>query len=220
MQRKHQKNYMTDTRKKILAAVLENQPALVPLPDLALHFNEGEDPVQQFADILTGIGGSVFLVNDVPSIKTLVRKRFDNSKRIATTIPDLSDTADLVSPQADPHSFHDIELMIMRAHFAVAENGAVWITEGLMEQRILAFIPQHLAVVIDAKNILPTMQHAYSRIGAERYRFGSFISGPSKTADIEQALILGAHGPRTMTAFIITDEHSITGENSHKIITS
>lgn len=194
---------MTDTRKKILAAVRENQPSLVPLPQLAVHFNE-EDPVQQFADILTGIGGSVFLVDDYASIKSLIHTRFDDSKRIATTLPDLADTADLVSPEVDPHSFYDIELMIMKAHFGVAENGAVWITEQLMQQRILPFVCQHLAVVIEAKDIVPTMQHAYSRIGAARYRFGSFISGPSKTADIEQALILGAHGPRTMTAFIMT----------------
>ena len=211
---------MTDTRKKILAAVRENQPDLVPLPELAVHFNKADDPVQQFADILTGIGGSVFLVNDYASVKSLVRQRFDESKRIATTIPELSDAADLVSPEVDPHSFYDIELMMMRAHFGVAENGAVWITEQLMEQRILPFICQHLAVVIEAKDIVPTMQHAYSRIGAGRYRFGSFISGPSKTADIEQALILGAHGPRTMTAFIMTDENHLTEKNFPKTITS
>ena len=190
----------------------ENQPALVPLPELALYFTE-EDVVQQFADILTGIGGSVFLTDGYAAVRSLVGKRFDSSKRIATTIPDLSDIADLVTQEADPHSFYDIELMIMKAHFGVAENGAVWITEQLMEQRILPFICQHLAVVIEASDIVPTMQHAYTQIGAGRYRFGSFISGPSKTADIEQALILGAHGPRTMTAFIMTDQHT-TGTNT------
>jgi L-lactate dehydrogenase complex protein LldG len=111
----------------------------------------------------------------------------------------------MLSTQEDPHSLQDVELIILKAHLGVAENGAVWITEQLMGLRIAPFITQHLAIVLHEGSIVPDMQYAYAAIGDKRYGFGSFIAGPSKTADIEQALVLGAHGPRTMTAYIITN---------------
>ena len=102
-----------------------------------------------------------------------------------------------------PHTYDDVELAIIKAHFSVAENGAVWLTEEVMGQRIIPYICQHLAVIVNADSILPTLHEAYEKIGAGDYGFGGFIGGPSKTADIEQALVLGAHGPLTMTVFIM-----------------
>ena len=50
------------------------------------------------------------------------------------------------------------------------------------------------------------MQHAYERIGSSNPNFGTFIAGPSKTADIEQSLVLGAHGPKTLTVFLLRND--------------
>ncbi len=86
---------------------------------------------------------------------------------------------------------------------AVAENGAIWITDNQVSQRVLPFITQHLAVIINSKNIVATMHDAYDVIASAEYGFATFIAGPSKTADIEQSLVLGAHGPKTMTVFIV-----------------
>ena len=102
----------------------------------------------------------------------------------------------------DPHELADTDLAILRAHFGVAENAAVWMTEECMIERALPFICQHLAVLIDKKDIVGTMQEAYERLGVAAYGFGVFIAGPSKTADIEQSLVLGAHGPVSMTVFV------------------
>ncbi len=72
-----------------------------------------------------------------------------------------------------------------------------------MGQRIIPYICQHLAVIISADAIVPALHEAYEIIGEGDYGFGGFIGGPSKTADIEQALVLGAHGPLAMTVFVI-----------------
>jgi len=133
----------------------------------------------------------------------LINEKFDLSKRIVTTLPELSDRFELISGTVDPHSYNDIEVAIIKAHFSVAENGAVWLTEEVMGQRIIPYICQHLAVIVYAESIVPTLHEAYEKIGTGDYGFGGFIGGPSKTADIEQALVLGAHGPLTMTVFII-----------------
>jgi L-lactate dehydrogenase complex protein LldG len=136
----------------------------------------------------------------------MLREEIDFSKRIVTTIAELNDIAEPVPGDIDPHSFENVELAIIRAHFVVAENGASWFTEEVMGQRILPYICQHLAVIVHEKDIVPKLHEAYERIGTGDYGFGGFIGGPSKTADIEQALVLGAHGPLSMKIFIIQQE--------------
>ena len=191
------------SRERILAEVKKNQPAPVPLPDISGFKGTVQDNVQEYMDTFIGIGGKVFKVDDIDSVKVLVRENFDTSKRIVTTLPALGDTLELYSATADPHTFEDAELAVIKAHLAVAENGAVWLTEQVMGQRIIPFICQHLAVLVESSSIVPTMHEAYAEIGSGDYGFGVFIGGPSKTADIEQALVMGAHGPITMTVFII-----------------
>ena len=191
------------TREKILEAVLKNQPESTALPDTSMFKGAGNDLVQKYMDIFKTIGGSCFLANTIDSVKTLINEKFDLSKRIVTTLSELSDRFELISGTVDPHSYNDIEVAIIKAHFSVAENGAVWLTEEVMGQRIIPYICQHLAVIVYAESIVPTLHEAYEKIGTGDYGFGGFIGGPSKTADIEQALVLGAHGPLTMTVFII-----------------
>jgi len=191
------------TREKILEAVLKNQPEATALPDTSMFKGTGNDLVQKYMDIFKTIGGSCFLADTIDSVKTMINEKFDLSKRIVTTLPELSDRFELISGTVDPHSYNDIEVAIIKAHFSVAENGAVWLTEEVMGQRIIPYICQHLAVIVYAESIVPTLHEAYEKIGTGDYGFGGFIGGPSKTADIEQALVLGAHGPLTMTVFII-----------------
>lgn len=191
------------SREKILSEVLRNQPAAIPLPDIGAFRGPEQDNIREYTDTFVGIGGKVFPVSDLASVKTIVKEHYDISKRIVSTLTELSDTMELYSADVDPHSFEDVELAVIKAHLAVAENGAVWLTDGIMGQRILPFICQHLAVVVDAASIVPTMHEAYRIIGKGDYGFGVFIGGPSKTADIEQALVMGAHGPITMTVFIL-----------------
>jgi L-lactate dehydrogenase complex protein LldG len=191
------------TREKILQAVLQNQPASTVLPDLSVFKGDRNGAIQKYIDVFKMIGGEALLVDDLAAIKTMIAGNFDSSKRIVTTLPELNDIFELVSTSVDPHSYSDVELAIIKAHFCVAENGAVWLTDELMGQRIIPYICQHLAVIVTAESILPTLHEAYETIGTGNYGFGGFIGGPSKTADIEQALVLGAHGPLSMTVFIL-----------------
>ncbi len=191
------------SREKILEAVSKNQPQASPLPDISIFKGDSNDTVQKYIDIFKSIGGSAYLIDDISAVKLSINNNFDVTKQIVTTLPELSDTAELLPITADPHKYEDVELAIIRAHFAVAENGAVWLTEEAMGQRIIPYICQHLAVIVSAESIVPTLHEAYEQIGMGDYGFAGFIAGPSKTADIEQALVLGAHGPLTMTVYII-----------------
>ena len=190
------------SREKILAAVAKNKPALTPLPKIQNFGNPYTDLAQQFKSVLTTIGGEVIAVKDWEEIKTYIETHFAG-RRIVTNLTALSATALNSWLNTDPHSLENVGLAVLQGQFAVAENGSVWVTETEMGQRAAPFIAETLALVVKKSEIVPKMHDAYTRIGNESYGFGVFIAGPSKTADIEQSLVLGAHGPKSMVAFLM-----------------
>lgn len=194
---------MSTAREQILSAIRSNQPALKSLPEVIIPA-ENINLQAKFAETLTTIGGKVIKATGYGDVITYIKSITNADHRVMSAIAGLSEviTAGDVSPL--PHSLQDVELAIIKAHFGVAENGAVWITEDLLSQRVLPFICQHLIVILNADDIVANMHQAYEKIGDGYYGYGTFIAGPSKTADIEQSLVLGAHGSRSMTIFLIT----------------
>jgi len=191
------------SRDKILAALQQNQPELVPLPPDLSFEREGLDLTAKFRSMAEGIGSTVYEVSSVEEIQSLVAANFPEAKRV------LSNVAQVVSSgipafvlDPDPHSYEDVDIAVFKPRLGVAENSALWLTEDLMGVRALPFITQHIIMIVDASTLVPDMHTAYQVIGDADYGFSTFIAGPSKTADIEQSLVLGAHGPRSMTIFI------------------
>ena len=191
------------SRESILFATGNSQPDLVPLhipPEFAVWF---DNPLTKFKEILTAIGGQVFEIASHAETHALIRKYFPDSGRIISDIPDLQTFAETTAMITDPHTLEDVDIAILRGKFGVAENGAIWITEKEMAQRALPFICQRLILVLSPKDIVPLMHDAYQLITTEDYNYGTFIAGPSKTADIEQSLVLGAHGPVSMSVILV-----------------
>ena len=186
------------SRDKILAAVKQNQPEAAALPSLEGLSDNMPGTLEAYRKILEGLGGSLFEITDEREIPALLAQHYPDLKRIITA-------TDLQRAwvNEDPHLLDDVDMAIVPGLWGVAENGSVWLTEEQLQVRVLPFICQHLAVVIDAGQIVPTMHEAYDRLQDLDYDFGSFIAGPSKTADIEQSLVIGAHGPRSMTVFLM-----------------
>jgi L-lactate dehydrogenase complex protein LldG len=110
-----------------------------------------------------------------------------------------------VDPHAirDPHQLEDVDFAVLKGQLAVAENAAVWVTDECVPDRVIYFIAQHVALVVGAHAIVHNMHEAYERLRFEGAGFGCFISGPSKTADIEQSLVIGAHGARSLRVFLL-----------------
>ncbi|WP_345953430.1 LUD domain-containing protein [Mucilaginibacter sp. PAMB04168] len=198
------------SRDTILAAVASNKPEAMPIPDIEPFKHIGYDDVlAQYETVLTAIGGAVHRVSNWDEIKTIVKEKYDSQHvRVLSLVPELDEVATSayeINPAA--HQLADVELAVIKAHFGVAENGSVWVTEELLGHRAVPFICQHLAAVITADNMVDTMHRAYMRIADTQYGWGAFIAGPSKTADIEQSLVLGAHGPRSMTVFVLDQQN-------------
>ena len=103
------------SREKILEAVLKNQPETTGLPDISMFKGDGSDALQKYMAIFKTIGGTVYLVDTIAAVKELINKNFDISKRIVTTLPELSDAAEIISAAVDPHSYEDVELAVIRS---------------------------------------------------------------------------------------------------------
>jgi len=196
-----------DSRDKILAAVMANQPASMGLPDLSIFDVDGRGSQEEFTSVLHAIGGKAVHVSGYEQISQMILKSHGENVRIISPVKQLQQFRhESLEHVTSARDLHDVEVAIIKARFGVAENGAVWVTEHEMHFRALPFITQHLAVILNADAIVPTMHKAYDLISSASYGFGTFIAGPSKTADIEQALVIGAHGPRSMTVFILQEQ--------------
>jgi len=193
------------SRDNILKVVLQNQPAerALPVIDIPVTTTHAEwvEALKTRLDILHV---DVQEVADYSAIKEILQQQAIPQERSVTTIAALADISTYIETvKEDAHSLEDVDWAIIPAHFGVAENGAMWVTESMIQYRVLPFITQQLAIVVNRKDIVYNMHQAYERIAGTNYDFGVFIAGPSKTADIEQSLVLGAHGPKGMTLFLM-----------------
>ena len=186
------------SREKILARLKTNQPNLGSSTAVDIIPLTIADPLAKFKEVLISIGGAVMEVNSEAEITDRLVSILPPKQNPIRVGLDSSDAT-----QRTPQSFKDTDVAILRAEFAVAENGALWITNHAMIDRALPFICAHLVLLVRKSEIVSTMHDAYGRIGSSNYELGTFIAGPSKTADIEQSLVLGAHGAKTLTCFII-----------------
>lgn len=193
-----------NSRASILEKIKQNQPSSISeLPNLTFLGLDTFDILETYKTVLKSIGGNFVEVKDYDTIIDFVKKNYAKEKRMITTIPELAEIATTDWFNDDPHTLEDVELTLVKAHFGIAENSALWVTDDILGQRVSTFIPQYLAIIVNKKDIVATMHQAYDRIGNQEYGFGTFIAGPSKTADIEQSLVLGAHGARGLMVFLM-----------------
>ena len=110
--------------------------------------------------------------------------------------------------QRDPRRLDGVDLVVAPGELAVAENGAVWVDGRRLSAPAALFLAERLIVTVPGDALVETLHDAYARVDPGAAPYGVFIAGPSKTADIEQALVIGAHGPRSM--LVVIDEASVT----------
>lgn len=182
------------SKNDILSAIRNHTGKRYDMPELMLDAITYEDKIAQFSEALKAAGGEAVLLQAGDNINDIIRRHFPNATRIASNLPGITCATFNPDDLTDPRELDNTDLAIVEGHFGVAENGAVWITRQV-KHKALYFISNSLVMLVDRNSIVNNMHEAYQRTKSADYDFGLFISGPSKTADIEQALVLGAHGP-------------------------
>jgi L-lactate dehydrogenase complex protein LldG len=194
----------SDARHAILEGLRSARAPEAPDPDLSQLGVRFPDPVAKLGDAVAAVAGSLVRVPDHAGLAAEVRALAlrVGADRLVSAVPGVEGNAALDGLE-DPHEMEGIGLAVLRGGFAVAENGAVWLpTEGLRHRGVFV-VAEHLALVVSASDVVNDMHEAYRRLAFPGAGFGTFIAGPSKTADIEQALVIGAHGARSCTVFLV-----------------
>jgi L-lactate dehydrogenase complex protein LldG len=193
------------SRDFILSKLRKHLPQSVPLPSLQENWIQYPNPELQFSEVLAGVGGQAHIVEDRSQLSSIIQELpcFAECKRIVCPIPDLSLGNYDLNSASDPHELESVDLAILPGQFGVAENAAVWVDDRNIKHRVIYFLTQHLVLLVPRSEILHNMHQAYERLAFPEQGYGLFISGPSKTADIEQSLVIGAHGPRSMTVLLV-----------------
>lgn len=195
----------SDSKARILNAIRAHQLPNLEHPGVAGPWITYSDPLSQFSEVVTSIGGRTVTVERRDAI-TGHLETLDAYREAETILSHVADvgrsTLDVQTLQR-PHDVQGVEFAIVEGQLGVAENGAIWVSTDQLRYRSLLFLTQHLAIVLESRRLVSNMHEAYQRLSVQEAPFGVFIAGPSKTADIEQSLVIGAHGPRSLAVFLV-----------------
>ncbi len=187
------------SKEYILNKIRENTKEVFDKPNLeAIPVTVYKDPVEKFKQILSDVGGELYEQPEGENLnlEAVIKKFFPEAKTIASTLDEISFANLNPNEVEEPKDLDGIDVAILKTELGVAENAAVWFAQDV-KHRILYFIPEALVILLKKSDIVHSMHHAYAQLEKEeRPCYGVFVSGPSKTADIEQALVMGAHGAR------------------------
>ena len=191
------------SRDQILAKLKANKPELIDLPliDTSIFMDDGLDVIKEFIKKVEVVGGNVLEATSNQDVINQIKTSFPST---AVNFSHLEGTEafNTVSLEAiqDPHQLENLDVLVLESKLGVAENGAVWLSDQEIPVRVLPFITKHLAIVISRKDVVPYMHEAYTALS--EFDYGVFLAGPSKTADIEQSLVIGAQGALSITLFL------------------
>jgi L-lactate dehydrogenase complex protein LldG len=189
-------------RETILHAVRAARPPAVslPAPRIAPALASGQPSLLDAFAAAAMAAGAAVVIATRDEVSRLALGADLTPRNVLSTVAEVRTT---VPPSQDPHALDSLDLFVADSPLGVAENGAVWVATSDVMHRAALFLATRVVIVVDAGTIVPTLHDAYARIDVRAHPFGAFVAGPSKTADIEQSLVIGAHGPKELTVIVI-----------------
>lgn len=182
------------SRDSILANIRRHTGTRYEMPELTLEAITYADKLATFSEMLVGAGGKAIELKPGEDVNEVIRREFPKARRIASNLKEITCATFNPDELADPRELNGTDVSVVEGSFGVVENAAVWLPRQV-RYKGLYFISNALVILLDKTQLVDTMNEAYRRTSGMDYDYGVFMSGPSKTADIEQALVFGAHGP-------------------------
>ena len=192
-----------DILKKYRANVKEK----FDMPDLSdIKAITYPEPLVQFVKMTEMVGGQAIEVDPGRDINVLIRELFPDAKEIASNLPEITIATRNPDTVGRARDLNGTDVGIIRGKFGVAENACVWIPQT-MKEKAICFISENLIILLPKSQIVNNMHEAYKRIEFDKEYdgYGTFISGPSKTADIAQVLVMGAQAARSATILLLPE---------------
>ena len=164
------------------------------------------DPLVQFITMTESVGGHVIEVKEGQNVNDIIKGLFPEAKEIASNLPEITIATRDPDNVGRARDLNGTDVGIIRGKFGVAENACVWIPQT-MKEKAVCFISENLIILLPKSQIVNNMHEAYKRIEFDKTYdgYGTFISGPSKTADIAQVLVMGAQAARSATILLLPE---------------
>ena len=165
-----------------------------------------KEPLSQFIEMSKNVGGNIIEVKENQDINALVKELYPDAKEIASNLSEITIATRNPDTIENAQALNGTDVGIIRGMFGVAENGCIWIPEQ-MKEKAVCFISENIVILLRKSQIVNNMHEAYKQIAFDsKYDgYGTFISGPSKTADIAQVLVMGAQAARSVTILLMPD---------------
>ena len=193
------------SKEDILKKYRSNIREQFDMPDLSdIQAVTYPDPLLQFMNMTKSVGGNAIEVEAGRDINELIRELFPDAKEIASNLPEITIATRNPDEVGRARDLNGTDVGIIRGSFGVAENACVWIPQQ-MKEKAVCFISENLIILLPKSQIVNNMHEAYRRIEFNDYGYGTFISGPSKTADIAQVLVMGAQAARSATVLLLPE---------------
>lgn len=165
-----------------------------------------KDPLSQFIEMSKNVGGNIIEVKENQDINALVKELYPDAKEIASNLSEITIATRNPDTIENAQALNGTDVGIIRGMFGVAENGCIWIPQQ-MKEKAVCFISENIVILLRKSQIVNNMHEAYKQIvfDSKYDGYGTFISGPSKTADIAQVLVMGAQAARSVTILLMPD---------------
>ena len=164
------------------------------------------DPLVQYITMTESVGGHVIEVKEGQDVNQLIKDLYPDAKEFASNLPEITIATRDPDNVGRARDLNGTDVGIIRGKFGVAENACVWIPQT-MKEKAICFISENLVILLPKSQIVNNMHEAYKRIEFDKEYdgYGTFISGPSKTADIAQVLVMGAQAARSATILLLPE---------------
>ena len=204
---KSEKRIVMSSKEDILSKYRKNIQQKYDMPSLddikAITY---PDPLVQFITMTESVGGHVIEVKEGQNVNDIIKGLFPEAKEIASNLPEITIATRDPDNVGRARDLNGTDVGIIRGKFGVAENACVWIPQT-MKEKAVCFISENLIILLPKSQIVNNMHEAYKRIEFDTTYdgYGVFISGPSKTADIAQVLVMGAQAARSATILLMPE---------------
>ena len=191
-------------REAILAAVRAARPPAVERPEprgAPASGNDGLSRADAFVAAAIAAGAAVSLAS-ATEVPRVVAGAIGAATSVLSYVTEVTSS---VSGSGEPHDLDSLDVLVCESSLGVAENGAVWIATADTMLRAALFLAARVVIVVREDRLVDDLHRAYERIDVRANCYGAFVAGPSKTADIEQALVVGAHGPKELTLVLVRE---------------
>lgn len=182
--------------KKVKSSEIISLPKLIE----GIHY---DDPLISFSENIKLVGGETLSVESLIDYIKMLENKFGAMKFLNSYLSETFENPLIPIQMQKAHDSERLDILVIEGLYGIAENGAIWVEEPKLFPRSALFLTQHLIIYVKKSTIVHNLHEFYKDIDFDHKNFGTLISGPSKTADVEQCLVIGAHGPRSLGVVLI-----------------